>query len=80
MAVTLLAVILFIVGFAHGFGASDRTSSDPKNGVCCKNCVQSWGKFIAIVIGAPLGTFVVIMIIMISIYGQSNVIRGIKEQ
>jgi hypothetical protein len=39
MAVTLLAVILFIVGFAHGFGASDKVSSDPSQGVCCTNCV-----------------------------------------
>jgi hypothetical protein len=80
MAVGLLAVILFIVGFAHGFGASSRTSSDANKGVCCKECVQSFGKFLGLVVGIPFGVFLLILIVMVSIYGQSNVIRGLQGQ
>ena len=50
---------------------------DAAQGACCNECVQDMWSFIAIIVFAPLGTFLIIMVALIMFVGKKNVSRGI---
>ena len=77
MACGGLAVILAGVGIVKGFGAAEKKSESATEGACCTECVQDMAKFIAIVVFAPVATFIVIMVSLIVFLGKSNVGRGV---